>query len=286
MPIGVCAGLRADPLQLVDRPADAAGDRDSADAGDEHDGVDLEELVRGGNPKMAYANRQVHLKREFLNRPMTKNEVKAGHLRNGEEYDGDPSIRARWTALFAARQRQRTRLSQVPSGPPSSATPEEMPRQPVWPEGLQDGDTVEDAPIASTVLANYHSSLSVEGIEKLASDAKPFTVQEDCLQEHVASQGSLWGCGGEWHNVCTKQMAQRRTLRKFDVAKASVEALVDSIDKTAIKTKDCLFHFSSKRAVGEGRPSCPRGSAPPSKRRVVSGRSRPRCGWLLRGHDG
>eukprot|EP00959_Pyramimonas_sp_CCMP1952_P028947 607282-Pyramimonas_sp.AAC.1 len=53
-PIGAIGGPRAAPLQLEGRPAGAAGGGEPAETGvgDQFDGVDLEELVMGDDPRM------------------------------------------------------------------------------------------------------------------------------------------------------------------------------------------------------------------------------------------
>ena len=117
---------------------------------------------------------------------------------------------------------------------------------------MQVADDQRGPPISAALIRDHYSSLQSSGIDDLVTSPDRFVVsaQEALATTHRSGKASLWGCGGEWHHVCSHALLQRGQLRPFKTLQAALNAYIDTINKRDIRTTDILLQFSSTSPDG------------------------------------
>ena len=217
---------------------------------DEVSEIGLADMVKGCNPKMCYANCKLANRRAFLGRPMARPEVRTEMAKYIEEFDESVALQQRCSDLFQARLRERRLQAQAASQKASGESSTQGDRDVVWQQTMQATSGVEDAPIASGLLAKFYEGMTFDDIVKLSTNMEKLIIFEKDTKPHRGCKQSLWGCGGEWHNACCQELSANRRLRAFKTIQPALNSFIDSFKPKEVKTTDILLHFFSVSGDG------------------------------------
>lgn len=234
------------PLALEEGPEEAPEEPGAVED------ASLLEGIGGGNPKMLYMNYMLKAHKKFLNRTLSKQEVTENMQKFKDGYDNSPEIQRRWKSIYGAKFRRQQHLRKAQ--PVAEAGAPQSPWSPMWPATMQAAGSTASQPISALVVSEVRSGLSSDALAALATDEGKFTIGADVQKHHKAHQGSLWGCGGDWHNICPRELASAQKLRPFKKLQTAINKWVDSLDKGAARRGEVLAHFSAEGAGTEQLP--------------------------------
>jgi hypothetical protein len=243
--------LQAAPVPIADGEVAQALEPPPADLAleprAEDPGIDfLSSIGGGGNPKMLYMNYKMH-DLKARGRKMSRDEAHVERRRLSAEYDSKPEVQRRWKILFAEKMRQtkhaKRQLQAVVDQRPTTSVA-------VWASSLQVLEQSSDMPIAPSLLADLHKSLTKVCLDKMIQDAADYTVSEGNELKHLPTLKGLFGCASEWHNTCDRKVAATGKARLFKHLQVALNKWVDSLLRIDITGCNALVRLSSDPAHG------------------------------------
>ena len=239
------------PLAILAGPPLAANGDDGyrVDA----NGAPTMDDVKGGNPKVCFINYKLKVYKKLTGRDLTKAEVKDAMAKYKATFDGSDVVKARWKALSQAKlraQRVRSQQDQQPGAVVLAGSVGHDCDCPVWPTAMQKQATDRDTPIASEILEEFRTKHDPKQLDTMVKDTGRFMITKTDVAKHPMSKDSLWGCGGEWHNVCVQHLVDQRVLRPFRTLQAALNAWVDKLGKEKARSGDVLVHLRSDPSEG------------------------------------
>ena len=201
--------------------------------------------VGGGNPKIMFMNLKVRdLKLRKHVGQLSLGELSVARRDACAEFDRRPELQRRWTALFAARLRQRQEEQRQEAGLPSQVVAR---HEPVWEHSMQVDGQPRGTPVAGQLVKQLKDQIAPKDVQRLSSTATEFTITAESATPDLASAKDLWGCGNEWHNVCSRHIFSKGPgkLAVFRQLQTCLNKWVDTLDRKVVKQAVVLAHLWS-----------------------------------------